>query len=43
MESKEQIQGQIDVGFVIFGFYEDIGGTILDEYINRNLTKEFLL
>lgn len=27
------IQGQIDAGFLIAGFYEDIGGSPLDEYI----------
>ena len=27
------IQGQIDVGFLIAGFYEDVGGSPLDKYI----------
>ncbi len=30
---EEQIQGQIEAGFAIVGFYEDIGGTALDQYI----------
>lgn len=29
----DQIQGQIDAGFAIIGFYEDFGGTILDQFI----------
>ena len=34
---EDQIQGQIDAGFVIAGFYEDIGGTALDRYINTSI------
>ena len=34
---EDQIQGQIDAGFVIAGFYEDIGGTALDKYINTSI------
>jgi SAM-dependent methyltransferase len=30
---NDLIQGQIDAGFLISGFYEDIGGSPLDEYI----------
>lgn len=33
---EEQIQGQIDAGFAIIGFYEDTGGTALDKYINSS-------
>lgn len=31
---NDLIQGQIDAGFLIAGYYEDIGCTALDEYIN---------
>ena len=34
---EDQIQGQIDAGFAIVGFYEDIGGTALDQYINTSM------
>jgi len=34
---EEQIQGQIDAGFAIIGFYEDIGGTALDRYISSSI------
>ena len=34
---EEQIQGQIDAGFAIIGFYEDIGGTALDRYISSSM------
>ena len=34
---EEQIQGQIEAGFAIIGFYEDIGGTALDDYINSSI------
>ena len=34
---EEQIQGQIDAGFAIVGFYEDIGGTALDQYMNSSI------
>jgi Methylase involved in ubiquinone/menaquinone biosynthesis len=30
---QDLIQGQIDAGFLIAGFYEDKGGSLLDEYI----------
>lgn len=34
---EEQMQGQIEAGFAIIGFYEDIGGTALDKYINSSI------
>lgn len=34
---EDQIQGQIEAGFAIVGFYEDIGGTALDKYINSSI------
>lgn len=34
------IQGQIDAGFVISGFYEDIGGSALDRYINSSIATK---
>jgi len=37
---EEQIQGQIDAGFAIIGFYEDIGGTALDQYINSSIATK---
>lgn len=37
---EDQIQGQIDAGFAIIGFYEDIGGTILDQYINSSIATK---
>ena len=30
---EDQIGGQIDAGFAIVGFYEDVGGTALDRFI----------
>lgn len=33
----KQIQGQINAGFPIAGFYEDIGGTALDAYMNTSM------
>jgi len=36
----DQIQGQINAGFLIAGFYEDIGGTALDEYINSSIATK---
>lgn len=36
----EQIQGQIDAGFAIIGFYEDIGGTALDRYTNTSIATK---
>jgi len=35
-----QIQGQIDAGFAIIGFYEDRGGTALDTYINSSIATK---
>ncbi len=37
---EDQIQGQIDAGFAIVGFYEDIGGTALDQYINTSIATK---
>lgn len=37
---EEQIQGQIDAGFAIIGFYEDTGGTVLDKYINSSVATK---
>jgi len=34
---EDQIQGQIDAGFAIIGFYEDIGGNALDPYIPSSI------
>jgi ubiquinone/menaquinone biosynthesis C-methylase UbiE len=34
---EDQIQGQIEAGFAIIGFYEDIGGCALDKYINSSI------
>lgn len=36
----DQIQGQIDAGFAIVGFYEDIGGTELDKYIYTSIATK---
>lgn len=36
----DQIQGQIDAGFAIVGFYEDIGGTALDNYIYTSIATK---
>lgn len=36
----DQIQGQIDAGFAIVGFYEDIGGTALDQYIYTSIATK---
>lgn len=36
----DQIQGQIDTGFLIAGFYEDQGGTALDQYINTAIATK---
>ncbi|MBJ6361236.1 class I SAM-dependent methyltransferase [Paenibacillus sp. MAHUQ-46] len=33
----DQIQGQIDAGFLIAGFYEDKNGTALDRYIDTSI------
>lgn len=37
---EDQIQGQIEAGFAIIGFYEDIGGSILDKYINTSIATK---
>lgn len=37
---EDQIQGQIDAGFAIIGFYEDIGGSALDQYINSSIATK---
>ena len=37
---EEQIQGQIEVGFASIGFYEYIGGTALDNYINSSIATK---
>lgn len=36
----DQIQGQIDAGFLIAGFYEDKGGTALDNYIDSAIATK---
>lgn len=36
----DQIQGQIDAGFLIAGFYEDKGGTVLDSYIESAIATK---
>ena len=37
---EDQIQGQIAAGFVIAGFYEDCGGTMLDNYIQGSIATK---
>lgn len=37
---EDQIQGQTDAGFAIIGFYEDIGGSALDAYINSSIATK---
>ncbi len=37
---EDQIQGQIEAGFAIIGFYEDIGGSVLDKYINTSIATK---
>lgn len=37
---EKQIQGQIEARFAIVGFYEDIGGTALDKYINSSIATK---
>lgn len=37
---EKQLQGQIEAGFAIIGFYEDIGGTALDKYINSSIATK---
>lgn len=36
----DQIQGQISAGFAVVGFYEDIGGTALDQYIYSSIATK---
>lgn len=36
----DQIQGQIEAGLMIVGFYEDIGGTVLDNYIYTSIATK---
>lgn len=36
----DQIQGQIQAGFVITGFYEDMGGTALDQFIYTSMATK---
>lgn len=36
----DQIQGQIEAGFAIVGFYEDRGGTALDKYMNSSIATK---
>lgn len=40
---EDQIQGQIAAGFVIAGFYEDIGGTVLDRYLPTSIATRAIL
>ena len=37
---EDQIQGQIEAGFAIIGFYEDTGGSVLDKYINSSIATK---
>ncbi|ACL77096.1 class I SAM-dependent methyltransferase [Ruminiclostridium cellulolyticum] len=37
---ENQIQGQIDAGFAIIGFYEDRGGSALDQYISTSIATK---
>lgn len=37
---EDQIQGQIEAGFAIVGFYEDVGGTALDKYIDSSIATK---
>lgn len=37
---EDQIQGQIAAGFVIAGFYEDRGGTMLDSFIQGSIATK---
>lgn len=36
----DQIQGQIEAGFLIAGFYEDKGGSSLDQYIDNSIATK---
>ncbi len=40
---EDQLQGQIAAGFVIAGFYEDVGGTALDRYLPTAIATRALL
>lgn len=37
---EQQIQGQINAGFVIAGFMEDAGGTLLDDYVSGSINTK---
>lgn len=37
---EDQIQGQIDAGFMIAGFYEDIGHAMFDPYMNTSIATK---
>lgn len=37
---EDQIQGQIEAGLAIIGFYEDQGGTVLDQYMNTSIATK---
>lgn len=37
---EDQIQGQIEAGFAIIGFYEDRGGSVLDKYISTSIATK---
>ena len=37
---EDQIQGQIEAGLAIIGFYEDQGGTVLDQYMNSSIATK---
>lgn len=37
---EDQIQGQIEAGFAIIGFYEDSGGSALDQYIHSSMATK---
>lgn len=37
---EDQIQGQIEAGFAIVGFYEDRGGSVLDQYISTSMATK---
>lgn len=36
----DQIGGQVEAGFAIVGFYEDIGGTELDKYLSTSIATK---
>ncbi|MCM1231123.1 MAG: class I SAM-dependent methyltransferase [Muribaculum sp.] len=39
---EDQIQGQIEAGFAIVGFYEDVGGSVLDKLLILPLLQKQL-